>query len=116
MKLDDLILWLLAWGGSLAFAGARMGFMLFGLSGDPPDDPKARDAWERKRRWLIISEVSALPAFASLAMALAKLQKWPPEWIVIFSMALGALGFAFLLDALQTILRKRLGLKETPNA
>ncbi|HEY4546093.1 MAG TPA: hypothetical protein VIG90_06670 [Pedomonas sp.] len=116
MKLDDLILWLLAWGGSLAFAGARMGFILFGLSSDPPDDPKARDAWERKRRWLIISELSALPAFASLAMVVGRMRDWPIEGIILFSMILGAVGFAFFLDALQAILRRRLGLTEKSGA
>lgn len=116
MKLDDLILWLLAWGGSLAFAGARLAWLLFGVPSEPPEDPRARRAWERKRRWLIISELSALPAFASLAVVVGRMRDWPVEGIVLFSMILGALGFAFFLDALQSILRKRLGLREGGNA
>lgn len=116
MTRDDLILWLFALGGSLAGLGARIGLLLARMPPEPPDDPKARAAWEQRRRWLIISELSALPAFASLAMAVGYLQKWPVAGIVLLSMVLGALGFAFLLDALKALLRQRLGLKETPNA
>lgn len=116
MRLDDVLIWLFALGGSLAGLGARLTFLLARMPPEPPEDPKARAAWERKRRWLIISELSALPAFASLAMAVGYLQQWPVAGIVILSMVLGALGFAFLLDALKSLLRQRLGLKETPHA
>lgn len=116
MRLDDLLLWLLALGGSTAGLGARIALQLSRVSLDPPDEPKALAAWKRKRRWLIISELSALPAFASLAMAVGYLQDWPVAGVVLLSMGLGALGFAFLLDALQRIVRQRLGLQETPNA
>jgi len=67
--------------------------------------------WERKRRWLIISELSALPAFATISLLVGKLREWPMEGVILLSMVLGALGFAFFLDALQTIVRKRIGME-----
>lgn len=110
MKIDDLILWLLAWGGGLAVCGAKLAYMLFGVSAEPPDDPKMLQSWERKRRWLVISELAALPAFASLAVLIGRLQAWPVEGVVLLSMVLGALGFAFFLDALRMIVNRRLGI------
>ncbi|TCM17196.1 hypothetical protein EDF56_106312 [Novosphingobium sp. PhB165] len=110
MKLDDFILWLLSLFGGLALCGARLGWMLFGMAPDMPSDPVALDLWERKRRWMVFSELSALPAFATLSVVIGKLRDWPVEAVVLFSMVLGALGFAFFLDALQTIVRKRIGM------
>lgn len=110
MGWEDAAIWLLAWFSALAFCGARLAWMLFGVATDPPDDLAALKIWERKRRWLVISELAALPAFATLALVVGKLRQWPVEGIVLFSMLLGALGFAFFLDALQTIIRRRVGM------
>src|SRR3546814_7501902 len=82
--------------------------MLFGLPTEPPIDPSALASWERKRRWMVISELAALPAFAAIAVIVGKLQHWPIEAVVALSIVLGALGFAFFLDALQTIIRRKL--------
>lgn len=86
--------------------------MLFGVSPDPPVDAAALQMWERKRRWLIISELSALPAFATVSVVVGRLREWPVEGVVLLSMVLGALGFAFFLDALQTLVRRRMGLQQ----
>lgn len=86
--------------------------MLFGVSPDPPVDAAALQMWERKRRWLIISELSALPAFATVSVVVGRLREWPVEGVVLLSMVLGALGFAFFLDALQTLVRRRIGLQQ----
>lgn len=109
MKAEDILLWLLAWGGGLAICGAKLAYLLFGISAAPPEDPAALAAWARKRKWLVISELAALPAFASLAVLVGKLRAWPVEGVVLLSMVLGALGFAFFLDALRTIASRRLG-------
>ncbi|AIT79101.1 hypothetical protein [Novosphingobium pentaromativorans] len=110
MKFDDFLLWLLSLFGGLALCGARLGWLLFGVAPVPPADPVALDLWRRKRRWLVISEISALPAFATISVMIGKIRAWPVEGVVLFSMVLGALGFAFFLDALQTIVRRRMGL------
>jgi len=112
MKLDDVLLWLWSLFGGMAMVGARLGWLLYGASPEPPADPAALGLWERKRRWLIFSEFSALPAFAMIAVGIGRLKGWPDWGVVIFTMVLGALGFAFALDALQTVFRKRLGVGE----
>ncbi|KPH62327.1 hypothetical protein [Novosphingobium sp. ST904] len=112
MKLDDFLLWLMSLFGGMALCGARLGWMLFGVAPEPPSDPVAFGLWQRKRRWLVFSELSALPAFATLSVVIGRLRDWPMEGVVLLSMVLGALGFAFFLDALQTIVRKRVGMDE----
>lgn len=113
MKTDDFILWLLSLVGGLALCGARLGWLLFRVAPLPPADETAFALWERKRRWLIFSELSALPAFAMVAVMVGKLRHWPVEGVILLSMVLGALGFAFFLDALQTIIRRRFVIEET---
>lgn len=108
-QLDIIILWFLAYFSALAACGARLGFMLFGISIDPPEDAAAYRSWVRRRRWLVVSELSALPAFATFSVEMALLQQWNPATVALVSMVLGALGFAFLLDALQTIVRRKIG-------
>lgn len=112
MKLDDVVLWLLSLVGGLAICGARLGWLLFRVSPDPPVDPEALRLWRMKRRWLIFSELSALPSFATISVVVGRLREWPLEGVIVLSMVLGALGFAFFLDALQTLVRRRLGIGE----
>ncbi len=109
VKFEDFILWLLSLAGGLALCGARLGWLLFGVAPEPPADVEAFRMWQRKRRWLIASELSALPAFATISVLVGRLGDWPMESIILLSMVLGALGFAFFLDALQTIVRRRIG-------
>lgn len=112
MKFDDFLLWLLSLFGGLALCGARLGWLLFGVAPEPPADPTAFTLWRRKRQWLVISELSALPAFATISVLIGRLREWPMEGVILLSMVLGALGFAFFLDALQTLVRKRIGMAE----
>lgn len=108
MNWNDFLWWLTALFGGLMICGAKLAYMLFGIPQEPPTSPTALRSWERKRRWLVISELAALPAFASVAVIAGKMQHWPIEGVVGLSMVLGAMGFAFFLDALQTIVRKRI--------
>lgn len=112
MTKDDILLWLLSLAGGLALCGARLGWLLFRVAPDPPVEPEGLRLWERKRRWLIISELSALPAFATISVLVGRLRDWPVEGVIMLSMVLGALGFAFFLDALQTLVRRRLGIED----
>ena len=116
MKADDFFLWLLSLFGGLALCGARLDWLLFGVAPAPPVDPDAFDLWQRKRRWLIFSELSALPAFATISVLVGRLRAWPVEGVILLSMVLGALGFAFFLDALQTLVRRRVGMEGGGNA
>lgn len=110
MNWDDFVLWISSLVAGLALAGARLGWLLFKASPFPPSEPEALVLWKLKRKWLIISELSALPCFTIVAVSLGKMQHWSIEGIVLLSMGLGGLGFAFLLDALQTIARKKLNM------
>ena len=112
MKFEDFLLWCLSLAGGLALCGARLGWLLFRTAPDPPADVEAFKIWQRKRRWLIISEFSALPAFATISLLVGRLRDWPMEGVILLSMVLGALGFAFFLDALQTLVRRRMGMSE----
>ena len=105
------MLWIMSLVGGLALCGARLGWLLFRVAPDPPEDGPALQLWERKRRWLIASELSALPAFATISVLVGRLREWPIEGVILLSMVLGALGFAFFLDALQTLVRKRIGME-----
>jgi hypothetical protein len=107
-ELDILMMWSASLLSGLALTGARLGWLLFRVAPDPPEEPMALALWRRKRRWLVISELSALPGFATVAVTVGRMQEWPVEGVVLFSMCMGALGFAFLLDALETLVRKRL--------
>ncbi|KKC24942.1 hypothetical protein [Sphingomonas sp. SRS2] len=109
---DIAWLWVLAYGAALTAFAARIAFLLFGIAGDPPDDPALYQRWSRKRRWLIISEFAALPMFATLAV-LGAAKGWvDPVTAVIAALISGALGFAFFLHAVEAIVRRRLSIEE----
>lgn len=108
MKYDDVFLWLASLAAGLAMVGARLGWLLFRVAPEPPADAVAQAMWRRKRTWLVISELSALPAFATIAVMVGRMRGWDGPQVIILSMALGALGFAFLLDALQTLVRSHM--------
>lgn len=111
-KYSILIMWVTSLFGGLVIVGARLGWLLFRVAPDPPVEPEALAAWKMKRHWLIISEFSSLPAFATVAVVTGVTQQWSVMSMVLMSMVLGALGFAFFLDALQTVVRRRLGMDE----
>lgn len=100
-------LWAATYFGALVTFAARLGHLLFGSAELPPEDADQFRVWRRKRRWLTVSEFSALPTFAT-AWTLAALQ-WglPAPIVVLGSMASGALGFGFLLNALQAIVLRK---------
>lgn len=112
-ELKEFALW---WVASLMAATTvalgRIGYSLYRLSPDEPEDPIAAKHWLRRRRWLVFSELSALPAFATFAVVATVYWGLNPIVCVGISMALGGVGFVLLLDALQFIFRQRLGLPE----
>ena len=106
-RAEILILWTAAYFGAVVSFAARIGYLLFSVSDEPPEDLAQLGAWRRRRRWLIASEFLALPAFATAWTAAALQWGCPAPIVVLGSMASGALGFGFLLNALQTIVTRK---------
>ncbi|WP_189486103.1 hypothetical protein [Asticcacaulis endophyticus] len=108
------ILWLISFFAGLTSITGRLGYMLFGIGKQPPTDPIELSHWRRKRRWLAISDLSALPAFATVSVAVTVYSNFPPVVSVLLTMIMGALGFGFLLNGLQFFIRRKLEMETTP--
>lgn len=107
----DFFFW---WAASLFSATvvvvARLGLKLYGASAEPPADPAMEPHWARRRRWLAIGELSALPSFATLSVVLVSYYQLNPVAGVLLAMAQGFIGFPLLLDGAAWLFRKRLGM------
>jgi hypothetical protein len=110
---EFLFWWLASLLAAATVVGGRLGRALFLLATDPPDDTKLAAHWARRRRWLAISELMALPSFATIAVSAVAYYKLDPIVAVLLAMFLGGIGFALLLDGAQWLFRKRLGLPPT---
>lgn len=110
-KYEIALYWFIGVFSALFVVTAKLGLMLFGIADAPPDDPVQAASWRRKRRWLAISEFSALPAFATVAVTATIYWHWPPVTSVLIAMGLGGVGFGFLLNALVFFARKKVGME-----
>lgn len=111
--IETSLLWLLSFGASLVVIAARVGFLMYGVNAEqPPDDPALMAHWKRRRMYLLISELSAVPAFATVGVVATEYWDLTPIASVLLAMLLGALGFGFLIHALEVIVRRRLEIKE----
>ena len=109
---DFLFWWLAALFAATMVVVARLGFQLYSAAGDPPDEPRMAAHWARRRRWLAISEISALPAFATLSIVLVSYYKLDPVAGVLIAIAQGFIGFPLLLDGAVWLFRKRIGMTD----
>jgi hypothetical protein len=110
--IEITLLWLISFAASLTVVAARVGFYMYGVNAEqPPEDPAVLRQWKRKRTWLLVSELSALPAFATLGVVATDYYNLSPIASVLIAMVLGALGFGFLLHAVEVIVRRRLEIK-----
>jgi hypothetical protein len=101
------VLWL--WGLLAVAALAGQLPRLFDAKELPPMDDAERAQWARKRRWLAVSELSAIPAFATGWSMASIYWSLPIPFVVMGSMASGALGFGFMLHALQVLVTRKVG-------
>jgi hypothetical protein len=109
--------WAAALFASTVVVVARLGVMLFGKAVDPPEDPVMEKHWARRRRWIAIGEISALPAFATVSIVLVSYYGLDPVAGVLLAIAQGFIGFPLLLDGAAWVFRKRLGMPgEAPGA
>lgn len=106
-RLEMLLLWVLFAAAALTGLCARLAHRMFNISELMPSDGEQARQWRVKRRWMMFSEVAALPAFATAWVAAAVQWTLPIPLVVLGSMASGALGFGFLIHALQVwVMRK----------
>jgi hypothetical protein len=101
------VLWLMLALASLSGLAARLAMKLFHVNELPPQDPELFQIWKRRRLYMTISEVCALPAFATGWMAASYQWNLSVPFVVLGSMVSGALGFGFLIHALQTYVTRR---------
>jgi hypothetical protein len=109
---DFFFWWLASLFAAATVVAAKLGLRLYGLAGDPPADPALAQHWHRRRRYVALGEVSALPAFATVSVVLVSYYHLDPVAAVLIAMAQGMVGFALLLDGAAWLFRKRLGLPE----
>lgn len=108
---DYLIWWLIFLLTSATVVGARIALFLWRLAPDPPEDPVLARHWARRRRWTAWSELAALPFFATATVTAVKYWSLDPVAGVLIAMVLGGVGFALLLDGVQFLFRRRIGME-----
>jgi hypothetical protein len=106
-RIEIAVLWCMLALSALSGLAARLAMKLFQVDQIPPSDPDALIHWKRRRMYMAISEASALPAFATGWMAAALQWHLSIPLVVLGSMLSGALGFGFLIHALQTYVMRR---------
>jgi hypothetical protein len=106
-KLELVLYWIMLALASLAGLSARLAMKLFNVNELPPSCPDALVHWRRRRMYMAVSEICALPAFATGWMAASMQWQLATPIVVLGSMCSGALGFGFLIHALQTYVTRR---------
>lgn len=110
---EFLFWWMASLFASTTVVVAKLGLKLYASAGDPPVDPAMAIHWQRRRQYIAIGEVSALPAFATISVVLVSYYHLNPIAAVLLAMAQGFIGFPLLLDGAAFIFRKRLGMEDT---
>lgn len=106
-RFEFILLWMILAFSALSGLAARLAMRLFSVTEIPPTDPVDLVHWKRRRLYMMISEIAALPAFATGWMAAALQWQLSVPLVVLGSMVSGALGFGFLIHALQTYVLRR---------
>lgn len=109
---DYLIWWCIFLLASATAVGAKIALYLWRLAPDPPEDPVLARHWARRRRWTAWSELAALPFFATATITAVRYWQLAPEAGVLIAMGLGGIGFALLLDGVQFLFRRRIGMPD----
>jgi hypothetical protein len=112
---EFLFWWLASLFASTTVVVAKLGLKLYGAAGDPPVDPVLAEHWQRRRRYMALAEISALPAFATVSVVLVSYYHLNPVAAVLLAMAQGFVGFPLLLDGAAFLFRKRLGMAQQDN-
>lgn len=109
---DFLVWWALGLIAGATVAVGQLAHKMARLELEAPTDPALLANWEKRKKWLAITEFSALPAFATLATAGRVYFNLPEIVGVLVTMGLGFVGFAMLIDGAKSLFKKRVGLSE----
>lgn len=107
---DFFFWWVCSLLAAASIVAAKLGVRLFVATTDEPADPVLSEHWHRRRRYVAIGEISALPAFATISVVVVMYYHADPIASVLLAMGQGAVGFALMLDGAAFLFRKRLGL------
>ncbi len=110
---EFLFWWAASFFAATTVVVARLGLKLYGAP-DFPDDPALALHWRRRRHYIALAEISALPAFATISVVLVSYQQLNPVVAVLLAIAQGFVGFPLLLDGAAFLFRRRIGLSAAP--
>lgn len=108
---DFLMWWAFAMIAGATVAVGQIAHKLARIDVEEPTDPAKLAAWQKRKMWLVITELSALPAFATMATAGRIYFEVHPVVGVLVTMFLGFVGFAMLIDGAKFVFRKRVGIE-----
>lgn len=109
---EFLFWWLASLFASTTVVVAKLGLKLYGDSADIPADPALAVHWARRRRYIAVAELSALPAFATASVVLVSYYHLNPVAAVLLAMAQGFVGFPLLLDGAAILFKRRIGITQ----
>ena len=110
---EYLVWWLLCLLTSATIVGGKIAYALYGPTTiEPPVDLIEAQHWARRRRWIIWSQLAALPAFATISITAVEYWHLNPVAGILIAMGLGGIGFVLLVDAIQWLFRRRIGLPD----
>lgn len=109
---EFLFWWLASLFASTTVVVAKLGLKLYGDSADIPADPALAVHWARRRRYIAVAELSALPAFATASVVLVSYYHLNPVAAVLLAMAQGFVGFPLLLDGAAILFKRRIGISQ----
>lgn len=102
------MMWAAAGASAFISVTAKVCNTLYGGKDMPPDDSRALAAWRMRRRWLAISEYSAVPAYMAFAVFCGIQYDWSIAVVSLISMALGVLGYDSFARTLSSVKSARL--------
>lgn len=103
-----LMMWAAAGASAFISVTAKVFNTLYGGKDMPPDDSRALAAWRMRRRWLAISEFSAVPAYMAFSVFCGIQYDWSIAVVSLISMALGVLGYDSFARTLSRVKSARL--------
>lgn len=107
---EFLFWWAASFFAATTVVVARLGLKLYGAP-DFPDDPALALHWQRRRQYIALAEISALPAFATISVVLVSYYHLNPVAAVLLALAQGFVGFPLLLDGAAFLFRRRMGMQ-----